>query len=163
MSAAVFPIDFTLLQRFAPVIIAFIVFYVIFELTRIPKRLKEKAAFEHLSGRAEGTVTNYRKERILRYRSTDPEQNDSYEYLTIISYQFEVNGQVYYGEGEGSGAFWERHKQTICYDPNDPDDNCTLYYLNSKTKSHFLKTLLFFIGMLVFLYIAIVVFAKLRK
>ena len=80
-----------------------------------------------------------------------------------ISYQFEVNGQVYYGEGEGSGAFWERDKQTICYDPNDPDDNCTLYYLNSKTKSHFLKTLLFFIGMLVFLYIAIVVFAKLRK
>ena len=163
MSAAVLPIDFTLLQRFAPYIIGFIILLVIFDLSRIPKRLKAKAAYSHLSGRATGTVTNYRKERILRYESTDPEQNDSYEYLTIISYQFEVNGRVYTGEGEGSGAFWQRDKQTICYDPNDPDDNCTLYYLNSKTKSHFLKTLIFFFGMLILFYIAIVVFAKVGK
>ena len=39
MSAAVFPIDFTLLQRFAPVIIAFIVFFAIFGAERrVPLR-----------------------------------------------------------------------------------------------------------------------------
>ena len=110
-----------------------------------------------------GTVTNYRKERILRYESHDSETSDSYEYLTIISYQFEVNGRVYYGEGEGNGAFWQRDKQMICYDPNDPDDNCTLYYLNSKTKSHFLKTVIFFVVMLALMYFAIVYLSKSGK
>ena len=157
------PLDFSMLQRFAPYVIGFIVLLVVFELSRIPKRLKAKAAFSHLSGRATGTITDYRKERIPRYESNDPESSDSYEYRTIISYQFEVNGQIYTGEGEGNGAFWQKDKQMICYDPNDPDDNCTLYYLNSKTKSHFLKTVIFFFVVLIIMYIAIVGLAKLGK
>ena len=163
MITAGFPIEITALQRFWPYIAGFIGLLVIFELSRIPKRLKAKAAFSHLSGRAMGTVTNYRKERILRYESHDSETSDSYEYLTIISYQFEVGGRVYYGEGEGNGAFWQRDKQMICYDPNDPDDNCTLYYLNSKTKSHFLKTVIFFVVMLALMYFAIVYLSKSGK
>ena len=163
MITAGFPIEITALQRFWPYIVGFIGLLVIFELSRIPKRLKAKAAFSHLSGRAMGTVTNYRKERILRYESHDSETSDSYEYLTIISYQFEVNGRVYYGEGEGNGAFWQRDKQMICYDPSDPNDNCTLYTVDSMTKSHFLKTLIFIIVALVIFYLVIVGFAKLGK
>ena len=97
------------------------------------------------------------------YESNDSESSDSYEYRTVISYQFEVNGQIYTGEGEGNGAFWQKDKQMICFDPNDPDDNCTLYYLNSKTKSHFLKTVIFFFVVLIIMYIAIVGLAKLGK
>ena len=163
MTVADIPFVTAALQRYAPFIIGFIILLVVFELMRIPGRLKAKAAFSRLSGRAMGTVTDYRKERYLRNESHDPETGDSYEYVTIIRYQFEVNGRIYTGEGEGNGAFWQKDKQMICYDPNDPDDNCTLYYLNSKTKSHFLKTVIFFFVVLIIMYIAIVGLAKLGK
>ena len=163
MTVADIPFVTAALQRYAPFIIGFIVLLVVFELMRIPGRLKAKAAFSRLSGRAMGTVTDYRKERYLRNESHDPETGDSYEYVTIIRYQFEVNGRIYTGEGEGNGAFWQKGKQMICYDPDDPEENCTLFYMNSKTKSHFLKTVLFFIGLLIMCFIVIVVMEKLKK
>lgn len=157
------PFEFAAVQRYLPYVIGFIVIAVLIELMKIPRRIKAKAAFSHLSGRAMATVTDYHKERILRYESTDPESSDSYEYRTIISYQFEVNGQIYTGEGEGNGAFWKKNKQMICYDPNDPDENCTLYFLNSTTKSHFLSTVIFYVVMLLVIYAAIVIFSKTGK
>ena len=163
MNTANIPVEFAALQRYVPFVIGFIVIVVIFELMKIPKRLKAKAAFSHLTGRAMATITDYHKERILRAESTDPESSDSYEYRTIIRYQFEVDGRIYTGEGEGNGAFWQRDKQMICYDPNDPDENCTLFFLNSQTKSHFFKTLIFCVIMLLVFYFAVAGFGKLGK
>ena len=151
------------LQRYIPFIAAFVVLVVLFELSRIPKRLKTKAEFSHLSGRMKATIIDRHQERTLTYRSTDPEENDRYEYRTMVTYQFEVDGQTYTGEGEGSGAFWQSKEQMICYDPNDPSDNCTLFYYNSKTKSHFLQTLIFVVVILGVFYLAIVMSGKLVK
>lgn len=163
MNSIELPFNIQNANPYVIIIVAFIALMVLTELLSIPKRIKARAAFKNLTGRAMATVTDYRKVRELRYRSTDSETNDSYEYKTYISYQFEVNGQVYTGEGEGDGAFWKKDRQMICYDPSDPNDNCTLYTVDSMTKSHFLKTLIFIIVALVIFYLVIVGFAKLGK
>ena len=108
MLALELPSNIQNLKPYLIVAAAFIALIVLTELLSIPKRIKAKAAFKNLTGRAMATVTDYRKVRELRYRSTDSETNDSYEYKTYISYQFEVNGQVYTGDGEGNGAFWKK-------------------------------------------------------
>ena len=150
------------LKNLAPIVLAFIVVFILIELSRIPGRLKSKKAYSNLTGRAMGTVTNRYKEQVLLtpyYTSTD--NRDHYEYKTRLTYQFEVNGRVYTGEGEGSGAFWQKNQQMICYDPEDPNTNCTLFYLKSKTKSHAHHTLLVFIIMIVLLVLGIYGIGKL--
>lgn len=140
-----------------PVIALIAGFLVIFELSRIPARIKAKKAYSHLSGRAMGTVINSYKEQILlsSYHYSSDER-DHYEYKTIVMYQYEVDGQVHTGQGEGSGALWHRKHQMICYDPSDPGDSCTLFYAKRETKSHALKTLIVFIVVLaVILWIAL--------
>ena len=157
------PVEIQNLKPYVPILIVFVALMGLVELLKIPKRMKAKAAFERFKGRAMATVTDYRKVKELRYRSDDPEVNDSYEYRTYITYQFEVNGQIYTGEGEGDGAFSKRNKQMICYDPNDPNENVTLYFVNSKTKSTFFTTLFFFIGMVIAVVAIIYFSAKFKK
>ena len=60
---------------------------------------------------------------------------DSSDSVFYVTYEFEVDGQTYTGKGEGSPAFQVRKHQLICYDPSDPNLNCTLFYLNSYLRS----------------------------
>ena len=88
-----------------PIIALLAGFLILFELSRIPARLKAKKAYSHLSGRAMGTVINRYEEKILLtdyHNSSD--DRDHYQYKTIVTYQYEVDGQIHTGEGEGSGA-----------------------------------------------------------
>ena len=57
---------------------------------------------------------------------------DDMDSVYIVSYEFEVDGKTYKGQGEGSSSSKEGETQTICYDPSDPTVNCTLYYLDEQ-------------------------------
>ena len=57
---------------------------------------------------------------------------DDMDSVYIISYEFEVDGKTYKGQGEGSSSSKEGEIQTICYDPSDPNVNCTLNYLDDQ-------------------------------
>lgn len=95
--------------------------------------------FRNYSGRARGKIIEHHWEQHsgnngimnLFRRNTDvsDDQNDVF----MVSYEFEVNGQTYTGEGMGNPDVQERNYQTICYDPSDPNINCTFYYMKSKT------------------------------
>lgn len=137
-----------------PIVALIVGFLILFELSRIPARIRAKKAYSHLSGRAKGTVINSYEEKILlsSYHYS-PDDRDHYEYKTIVMYQYEVDGKVHTGEGEGSGALWHRKHQMICYDPDDPGDSCTLFYLNKETKSHALQTLIFIIAVPVVIFL----------
>jgi len=112
------------------------------------KKAKQRAQekYKDYTGRAEGRILEHHWVRVSSGRrdpETGSEDTDSY---FIITYEFEVNGQTYRGEGEASASFKGRKTQTICYDPADPNRNCSLYYLNSQTKSpSSLRVLIYFI------------------
>ena len=57
---------------------------------------------------------------------------DAAEVVFMVIYEFEADGRIYTGKGESSTAFTTGKTQTICYDPSDPDLNCTLSFLNSQ-------------------------------
>ena len=144
-----------------PIIALLAGFLILFELSRIPARLKAKKAYSHLSGRAMGTVINRYEEKILLtdyHNSSD--DRDHYQYKTIVTYQYEVDGQIHTGEGEGSGALWHRKHQMICYDPSDPGDSCTLFYLNRETKSHVLQTFIAIIACVVVVFFVLFFLGK---
>lgn len=152
-----------LLKTAWPIIAAFLGFLILFELSRIPGRMRAKKAFAHLSGRTMGTVVNlYEDKTLITSANQSSDGRDHYDSRTIVTYQYEVNGQLHTGEGEGSGAFRDRKQQMICYDPEDPGNSCTLYFLNSKTKSHFVQTLVTVVIMLVLLVLAIVFGSKIQ-
>ena len=123
------------------IIIAMVGLYMSVELSLIPEKLRARKKLAHLTGRAEGRITDHREERI---DVRDENDNWKSEYKgTIISYEFDVGGVTYTGSGYGSWALWKREHQTICYDPDNPSDNLPLADVNSKTKTHFLGTLLY--------------------
>ena len=43
-----------------------------------------------------------------------------------------MDGKTYRGNGEGSGAVGKKHNQVVCYDPDNPENNCPKYYYDSK-------------------------------
>ena len=97
---------------------------------RLQKKRKEREeCFKRLSGRAEGRIVEHHWDRYGEYNYTRDPIND-FDYLFMVTYEFVVNGQTYTGKGEGDPAFQAKKKQTICYDPSNPDENCTLYYYN---------------------------------
>ena len=96
-------------------------------------RAQEK--YKDYTGRAEGRILEHHWVHVSSGRrdpETGKEDVDSY---FMVTYEFEANGQTYRGEGEASASFRGRKNQTICYDPSDPNRNCSLFYLNSQTKS----------------------------
>ena len=106
------------------------------------KRAQEK--YKNYTGRAEGKILDH--SWVRKYSNNpDPETGKEYsDQLFIITYEFEANGQTYRGEGEASGSLFGRKTQMIAYDPADPNQNCSLYYLNSQTKSpSFLRVLIY--------------------
>ncbi|MCR5058325.1 MAG: hypothetical protein K6A81_06895 [Clostridiales bacterium] len=108
------------------------------------KQAQEK--YKNYTGRAEGRILEHHW--VRKYSNNrDPETGKEYsDQLFIITYEFEANGQTYRGEGEASGSIMGRKTQMIAYDPADPTRNCSLYYLNSQTKSpSFLRVLIYII------------------
>ncbi len=105
---------------------------------RLAECKKEKQDwFKNHSGRAEGRILEHHWDTFftsgVRDGSSMKEDTiDSTDSVFMVTYEFEVNGQTYTGKGEGSPSFQAREKQTICYDPSDPNDNCTLYYYNGQ-------------------------------
>jgi len=101
---------------------------------KIKNAAKEKQArIDRYSGRAEGKIIEHHWETTMSARVASRQREDDMDVLDhiyIVSYEFEVDGKIYTGKGEGSPAFQVRKKQTICYDPSDPNVNCTLFYLN---------------------------------
>ena len=86
---------------------------------------------KNLSGRIDGKILEHHWEKRGKFNHTgDP--IDDFDEVFMVTYEFEVNGQTYTGKGEGSPAFQAKGKQTICYDPSDPNVNCTLYYFNGQ-------------------------------
>ena len=107
------------------------------ERLKAEKKAKEER-FKNYTGRAEGRILEHHWEYYMdsaqamkQHREDDMDISDD---RFIVSYEFEVDGQTYTGKGEGSSDFRVRKHQTICYDPSDPNQNCTLCYLNSQTK-----------------------------
>lgn len=87
-------------------------------------RKKRREQYGKMKGRAKGDISNFKMHRKVRYRNGEKD----YRYTARMNYEFEVDGKIYKGEGIGSGALWQRKQQVICYDPDNPEDNCTKYY-----------------------------------
>ena len=115
---------------------AVILVYVIYVLAKEKKQNREIAQvkFKNYTGRVEGRIleSHWNKINSGKY-IRDPETGrvESQEEF-IVTYEFVVDGQTYMGTGVGSTSLSRRQFQTICYDPSDPNQNCTLYYLNGE-------------------------------
>ena len=110
--------------------------WVIYVLAKEKKQNREAAQvkYKNYTGRVEGRVLEYHwvKSNPGKY-IRDPETGrvetqDEF----IVTYEFVVDGRTYTGTGVGSTSPSRRKFQLICYDPSDPDQNCTLYYLNGQ-------------------------------
>ncbi len=123
------------------VVIGFIAVALLSQLLLLPGQVKNKKRMKHLTGRAVGTILNgtlyTETENYGHQNGQTGETTTTHRY--IVTYEFEVNGVTYRGQGEGSYAFWEKKRQKICYDPQNPEDNCTLFLYNSKTDTNILK------------------------
>jgi len=119
-------------------------FYLSVELDQLPRKLRARKQLAHLSGRAEGRITSHYEDE---YETRDPEDNSIHRHSrgTVISYEFDVGGLTYTGRGYGSWAIGKKEHQTICYDPEHPEDNLPLHEVNSKTKTNFIGVFLYVI------------------
>lgn len=140
------------------IVVAVIGLYLAAELNQIPGKLRARKQLAHLTGRTEGQVTSHYEDE---YEERD-EDGDIHRRSrgTVIYYEFEVGGVTYTGSGYGSWALWKRDHQTICYDPDHPEDNLPLNEYNSKTKTHIIGTLLYVIISFAILFGIIMLFAS---
>ena len=53
-----------------------------------------------------------------------------------VTHEFYVNGRRYEGSSESSDSELDKNEQVICYDPEDPSKNCTLWYLEKQINGH---------------------------
>lgn len=108
---------------------------------RLKAEKKEREErYKDYTGRAEGKIIEHHWETFMKSgvgtgRTMKEDTIDSSDSVFYVTYEFEVDGQTYTGKGEGSPAFQVRKYQLICYDPSDPNLNCTLFYLNSYLRS----------------------------
>lgn len=135
--------------RLLPLLILIVVFIIVFGRARhqskeSQKRLKEYDIeklewYKYYTGRAEGRILKRRWESssVSGARNGSVMKEDSMgssDLAKIVTYEFEVNGKTYTGKGIGCPHFQERKKQTICYNPSNPNENCTLYYFNRQVR-----------------------------
>ena len=117
--------------------------YLAVEINSIPRKLRARKQLAHLTGRAEGRITSHYEDT---YETKDEDGNwHRNSRGTVIYYEFEAGGNTYTGQGYGSWKRANREQQTICYDPDHPEDNLPLYDVDSKTKTNFLGLLLYLI------------------
>ena len=143
------------------VVLGVFAMFILSQLLMIPGRLRARAYYKNYTGRALGKIT--KRDVISVQNGHDDEGNLRYTTKCMVSYEFTVGGVLYKGEGEGSGAGRDKYEAEICYDPSDPDQNCTAYYFNSKTKSHFLSTLIYLIILFAILLGGIYLFIRFRR
>ena len=96
---------------------------------------EEQDRLNRFSGRADGRITEHHREHIMnpsKWSKHNDGEVDDMDSVYIVSYEFEVDGKTYKGQGEGSSSSREGEIQTICYDPSDPNVNCTLDYLDDQ-------------------------------
>ena len=117
-------------------------YVIVFELNGIPKRKRAKKAMAHLTGVANGRVKSHYEDTYEAYDS-DRGTYETRSRGTVVSYEFEVNGVTYTGSSYGSWSRKYREYQPVLYDPQNPSDNCTQAYYNSKTKSHYIGSVLY--------------------
>ena len=117
--------------------------YLAVEINSIPRKLRARKQLAHLTGRAEGRITSHYEDTY----ETEDEDGDKHTNSrgTVIYYEFDVGGMTYTGQGYGSWKRANREHQTICYDPDHPEDNLPLYDIDSKTKTHFIGLLLYLV------------------
>ena len=123
------------------VVAVIVVFAILSSIKNAARRRIEKEFYERMIGRATGNILsrNVTKERVETSRDDEEEK---YEYVCYVTYEFIVNGITYKGSGEGARFGSQKKQQTICYDPADPNSNCTEYYYKKRTSSHILSTLI---------------------
>ncbi len=93
-------------------------------------RKKKREHYAKMTGRAEGKVLSW---RMVKTNVRNTPEGEDYNLKCIVKYEFEADdGRIYRNEGEGSGALWNRRTQKICYNPEDPNDNCTKYVYDDK-------------------------------
>lgn len=112
------------------------------DISKIPRRMLARKQLAHLTGEATGHVTSHYEDT---YEVWD-EERGSYDRRsrgTVVSYQFEVNGQTYTGQGYGSWALKDREYQQVYYDPKNPGDNCTKAHYKNVTQSHLISSLIY--------------------
>ena len=117
--------------------------YLAVEINSIPRKLRARKQLAHLTGRAEGRISSHYEDTY----ETEDEDGDKHTNSrgTVIYYEFDVGGMTYTGQGYGSWKRANREHQTICYDPDHPEDNLPLYDIDSKTKTHFIGLLLYLV------------------
>ncbi|MBO7565129.1 MAG: hypothetical protein J6T40_09875 [Clostridiales bacterium] len=117
--------------------------FIAIQLDSIPRKLRARKQLAHLTGRAEGRITSH----YVDTYETEDEDGDKHTNSrgTVIYYEFDVGGNTYTGQGYGSWKRANREHQTICYDPDHPEDNLPLYDIDSKTKTHFIGLLLYLV------------------
>ncbi|MBO4309997.1 MAG: hypothetical protein J5856_02900, partial [Lachnospiraceae bacterium] len=95
------------------VVIGFIAVALLSQLLLLPGQVKNKKRMKHLTGRAVGTILNgtlYTETEYFGHQNGQTgETTTTHRY--IVTYEFEVNGVTYRGQGEGSYAFWEKKRQ----------------------------------------------------
>ncbi|MBO7424076.1 MAG: DUF3592 domain-containing protein [Clostridia bacterium] len=143
------------------VVLGVFAMFILSQLLMIPGRLQARARYKNYTGRALGKITN--RNMISVQRGHDDEGRPEYTTKCMVSYEFTVGGVLYKGEGEGSGAGRDKYEAEICYDPSDPDQNCTAYYFNSKTKSHFISTFIYLAVFFAVIMIGIYFFMRFKQ
>ncbi len=107
-----------------------IIFVIVSSAKKAAFRKMERERYAKMTGRATGKVL---ERRMVKKNVRHTREGEDYDLKCIIKYEFEAeDGKIYRNEGEGSGAFWERNKQEIRYNPEDPSDNCTKYKYDDK-------------------------------
>ena len=82
------------------VVVATVGLFIAVEINEIPKKLRARKMLAHLTGRAEGRITSHYQDT---YETRDEDDNiHTNSRGTVISYEFDVNGNTYKGQGYGS-------------------------------------------------------------
>ena len=111
-------------------VVLIILFAVVSSVKSAARRKIERERYAKMTGVAVGTVLS---RRMVKKNVRNTKDGEDYDLKCIIKYEFEAeDGKIYRNEGEGSGAFWERNKQKIRYNPENPSDNCTKYKYDDK-------------------------------
>lgn len=98
---------------------------------------KKHAREKYASYTGRKTVRIQTREMVETVIYKDEKGRDVCEDKCFVTYEFYVDGRRYEGSSESSDSELDKNEQVICYDPNDPNNNCTLWYLEKQTNSHF--------------------------
>ena len=102
-------------------------------LVNSPAHAREKYA--SYTGRITVRILTREMVETDSYFDSDKNRNAKQE-KCFVTYEFYVNGRRYEGSSESSDSVLDKNEQVICYDPEDPNKNCTLWYLEKETKQH---------------------------